>query len=144
MCQVNEVGEGIYRISVFDPQVGITFNQFLIDDDLPALVHTGTHHAFDAVRKAISTVLDPATLKYVIVPHFEADECGGMGRFVREAKESTLVCSEIGSAINLSAWDFSGPVKGVSRRRSHRPRQAQAAVSRDAARASLGFDDAGG
>jgi flavorubredoxin len=36
-----------------------------------------------------------------------------MGRFVKEAPESTLVCSELGHALNLSAWDYSGPVKGV-------------------------------
>jgi flavorubredoxin len=98
---------------MFNPQIGITFNQFLIDDDQPALIHTGTHQMFDNVHKAISKVLDPKRLKYVIVPHFESDECGGMGRFVKEAKESTLVCSEVGAAVNLSGWDYAGPVKGV-------------------------------
>ena len=113
MSQVDQVGDGIYRISMFNPQIGITFNQFLIDDDQPALIHTGTHHMFDDVYAAISKVLDPKTLKYVIVPHFEADECGGMGRFVKEAKDSTLGCSEVGAAVNLSGWDYVGPVKGV-------------------------------
>ena len=57
--------------------------------------------------------MDPAKLAYVVVPHFEADECGGMGRFVKDAKHSSLLCSELGMALNLSGWDFNGPVKGV-------------------------------
>jgi flavorubredoxin len=36
-----------------------------------------------------------------------------MGRFIREAPQSTLVCSEVGAGINLSGWDYAGPVKGV-------------------------------
>jgi hypothetical protein len=32
---------GIYRISVWSPDTGLTFNQFLIDDEAPTLVHTG-------------------------------------------------------------------------------------------------------
>src|SRR5205823_7056629 len=46
-------------------------------------------------------------------PHFEADECGGMSRFVKEAPGAVLVCSEVGSGVNLSGWDYAGPVKGV-------------------------------
>ena len=61
----------------------------------------------------MAEVIDPATLAYVVVPHFEADECGGMGRFAAAAPDSTLVCSELGAALNLSGWDFNGRYKGV-------------------------------
>jgi len=111
--RVDEVGQGIYRIGTWWPQYGITVNQFLIDDDRPALVHTGTFQSYEAVRKAVARVIDPKRLAYVVVPHFEADECGGMGRFVAEAPEAVLVCREVGAGINLSGWDYHGPVKGV-------------------------------
>ena len=113
MKQVNEVARGIYRISEFWPEYGITINQFLIMDERPALIHTGTHQMYEGVRKAVAELIDPKRLEYVVVPHFEADECGGMGRFVQEAPRSTLVCSEIGGGINLSGWDFAGPFKGA-------------------------------
>ena len=111
--RIDAVADDIYRIGTFWPEYGITVNQFLIADERPALVHTGTHPSYDNVRKAIAQVIDPKKLEFVIVPHFEADECGGMGRFIREAPQSTLVCSEVGAGINLSGWDYSGPVKGV-------------------------------
>ena len=111
--RIDPVGERIYRIATFDPTYNITFNQFLIDDELPALVHTGTYQVFETVRNAIAQVIDPKKLAYVVVPHFEADECGGMNRFVAEAPQAVLVCSEVGAGINLSGWDYRGPVKGV-------------------------------
>jgi flavorubredoxin len=36
-----------------------------------------------------------------------------MGRFVAEAKPAVLVCSAAGARINLSGWDYAGPVRGV-------------------------------
>jgi flavorubredoxin len=111
--RIDEVATGIYRIGEFNPDYGITMNQFLIVDERPALVHTGTHPMYDGVRKAVAEIIDPKRLEFVVVPHFEADECGGMGRFVREAPRSTLLCSEMGAAINLSGWDFAGPFKGM-------------------------------
>ena len=113
MAQVEKIIDGIYRISSTIPEFPVNFNQFLIDDERPVLIHTGMHQLFEDVRKAVAEVLDPSRLDYVIVPHFEADECGGMGRFVVEAPKAVLVCSHLGSQINLSGWDYSGPVQGV-------------------------------
>jgi len=113
MTRLDEVAKGIFRISSFDTNYRISFNQFLIVDERPTLIHTGVYSAFESVRAAVSRVLDPERLAYVVVPHFEADECGGMGRFVKEAPQAVLVCSEVGSGVNLSGWDYSGPVKGV-------------------------------
>jgi flavorubredoxin len=113
MPTVHPVADGIYRISTFDPAIGISFNQFLIPDDKPTLIHTGTFPAYESVRGAVAQILDPKTLAYIVVPHFEADECGGMSRFIQAAPSATLLCSEMGAAINFSAWDFQGPFKGM-------------------------------
>jgi flavorubredoxin len=111
--RIDEVGPGIYQIGTFDPTFGISVNQFLIDDDEPTLIHTGTHPMYDLVASQVGKVLDPKTLKYVVVPHFESDECGGMGRLIACAKGATLVCAELGAMLNLSGWDYAGPVKGM-------------------------------
>jgi flavorubredoxin len=113
MTRIDSILPNIYRISAFNPRVGITFNQFLIVDDRPALIHTGTHPMYDEVRKAVAQVVDPKILAYMIVPHFESDECGGMGRFGKEAPKAELICSEVGAAVNLSGWDYGGPFRGV-------------------------------
>jgi flavorubredoxin len=113
MASVDHVTGGIYRISTYAPEKRISFNQFLIDDDEPALIHTGTFPMYADVRAAVAQVLDPSRLRYVIVPHFEADECGGMGRFAAAAPQSILACSLVGARINLQQWDYAGPFKGM-------------------------------
>jgi flavorubredoxin len=112
MAQVDEVAPGIYRISTLNEESQLQFNQFLIDGERPALIHTGMFPMYEGVRKAVAEVLDPTRLAYVVCPHFESDECGGMGRFVTEAPEAVLACSEAGAILNLTQWDYSGPVQG--------------------------------
>ena len=112
MARVDKVAEGIYRICTVG-EGDFQFNQFLIEDEHPALIHTGTYPMYEDVRRAVAEVIDPARLAYIIVPHFEADECGGMGRFVVEAPRAVLACSQMGAFLNLTQWDYAGPVQGA-------------------------------
>jgi hypothetical protein len=41
MARVDEVADGIYRISTLEPETEFQFNQFLIEDERPALIYTG-------------------------------------------------------------------------------------------------------
>jgi flavorubredoxin len=115
MARIDEIVDGIYRISTPPAEAPITFNQFLIDDERPALVHTGVHSAYDDIRKAIGEVLDPTRLACVVLLHFEGDECGGMERFVAEAPQAQLVGCELSVILNLTAFGFPyvDRVKGV-------------------------------
>jgi flavorubredoxin len=113
--RVDEIVDGIHRISTtmhFEAGLDFQFNQFLIDDERPALIHTGMHQMYDAVRDAVAEVLDPGKLSYVALLHFEADECGGMDRFLEGAPESTLACSALSAELNLSGWNYRGRVAG--------------------------------
>jgi flavorubredoxin len=106
MTRIDEIVDGIYRISTPPVETPITFNQFLIDDERPALIHTGVHPAYDDIRKAITEVLDPARLELVILLHFEGDECGGMERFVAEAPAARLVGCDMSAILNLNGFGF--------------------------------------
>jgi flavorubredoxin len=113
MADLDEVGPGIYRIVCYGPERRISFNQFLIDDERPTLVHTGHYAMYDEVRAAIGQVLDPARLEVIVVTHFESDECGGMGRFADDTPHASLACSALGAAVNLAPWDYRGTVQGM-------------------------------
>lgn len=54
MAQINQVTNGIYRISSFAPAPNMSFNQFLILDKHPTLIHTGTYPMYEDVRQAVS------------------------------------------------------------------------------------------
>src|SRR5258707_1499950 len=104
MAQINQVAEGIYRISSFSPTVGISFNQFLIDDEHPTLIHTGTYPLYEGGRQAVSEILDPKRLAYIVVSHFEADECGGVGRVFAEGSPVVAGCSTATAIVNIMQW----------------------------------------
>jgi flavorubredoxin len=114
MARIDPVGDGIYRISVWEPRVGLTFNQLLVDDERPALIHTGLYGHYDAVRRAVGEVVDPARLAYVVLLHFEADECGGMDRFLEAAPDAVLAGSFMSTALNLSGWNVRGRFRGFA------------------------------
>lgn len=75
-ARIDQITGGIYRISIFSPQAGITFNQFLIEDEAPTLVHTGLHADYEDIAAAVAEVIDPALLANIILLHWEGDENG--------------------------------------------------------------------
>ena len=84
----------------------------LIDDKRPALRHTRVYGMYDAVRDAVAEVLDPGTLEYVILLHFEADECGAIDRFLEAAPGSAPACCAASVQLNPSGWNYHGSVEG--------------------------------
>jgi flavorubredoxin len=102
--RIDHVTGGIYRIATMTTAYGITFNQFLIDDERPALIHTGEYAMYEPIRKAIAQVLDPKRLTFVALLHWEGDENGGMDRLLAEARQGRLVGSDL--SIRLNAVGF--------------------------------------
>jgi flavorubredoxin len=110
--RIDHITGGIYRISKWNPGPGITFNQYLIDDERPTLVHTGTYDEYEGIRGAIREVLDPARLANIVLLHWEGDENGGMDRFMAEAPEAQLIGSAMSIALNASGFGVTERVRG--------------------------------
>ena len=102
--RIDHIAGGIYRISTMTETYGITFNQFLIDDERPTLVHTGDHFMVDNIRAAIREVLDPATLANLVLLHWEGDENGGMDPLMTEARGAELVGSALSIQLNAASF----------------------------------------
>ena len=110
-ASISEIKEGIYRIAGFIPEYGITFNQFLIDDEFPVLIHTGPIGMYEKIESKVKEVVPLERLTYVAFLHFESDEWGGMG-FLK-TPNARLVCSELSSRLNLTGW-YNVPVDHLS------------------------------
>jgi flavorubredoxin len=110
--RIDHITGGIYRIATMTDAYGITFNQFLVDDERPALIHTGEHGSYENVRKAISEVLDPKRLAYVALLHWEGDENGSMDRFLADAPEADLVGSALSIQLNARGFGVNERVRG--------------------------------
>src|SRR5919201_1959915 len=87
---VNEIAEGIYRISTWIPDItpaGFTFNQSLIAADEPLLFHTGPRAMFPLVAEAAATVLPVESVRWITFGHVESDECGAMNMWLAAAPQ---------------------------------------------------------
>ena len=104
MTDVNEIADGIYRISTFVPEIGptgFTFNQFLVDADEPLLFHTGLRGMFPLVSEAIATVMPVDRLRWIMFGHLEADECGAMNEFLAAAPDALVAHDELGVMVSI-------------------------------------------
>ena len=102
---IDEIADGIYRLSTFVADVGptgFTFNQFLIDDDEPLLFHTGQRMLFDSVSEAVGTVVPIETLRWITFGHVEADECGSMNQFLAAAPRAEVAHGGLGCMVSLN------------------------------------------
>lgn len=103
--RIDEIAEGIYRISTPVPPTaipgGFTFNQYLIVDEEPLLFHTGLRRMFPLTREAIASVMPPQRLRHVTCSHFEADECGALNDFLAIAPEAKPLCGQIAALVSV-------------------------------------------
>lgn len=109
--EISEISDGIYRIAGFNDVFGITYNQFLIDDEQPMLIHTGPVGMYKKIEQKVKEVIPLQKLTYVAFLHFESDEWGGMAFL--DSADAKLVCSDLSSKLNLTGW-YDVPVDHVS------------------------------
>src|SRR5947199_10387199 len=102
MTTVTEIAPDLYRISTFAPDYGIQFNQFLVSDDEPFLMHAGFKKMFAATRDGVASVLDPARLRWIGFSHFESDECGALNEWLAAAAQAQAVCSFVGALVSVN------------------------------------------
>jgi flavorubredoxin len=107
---ISDIRDGIYRIAGFVGEYGITFNQFLISDIKPTLIHTGPLGMYSKIEEKVKEVGPIEKLSYIAFLHFEADECRGM-EFLKVSK-AKMICSDLSSKLNLTEWKM--PIDHIS------------------------------
>lgn len=111
--KVDEIADGIYRLSTFVPDIappaGFTFNQFLVLGDEPLMFHTGLRKMFALNRDALSRILPPERLRWIAYGHFEADECGAMNEWLAVAPQAQAAHGQTGCAISLNDFADRAP-----------------------------------
>lgn len=114
MTMITEIAPDVFRISIFVPDFNLQFNQFVVRDDEPLLFHTGLRALFPVIREAVSTLLDPARIRWIGFSHLEADECGTLPDWQTLAPNSTAVCSLVGKLVSIDDCMALRPAKGMT------------------------------
>ena len=101
-ADVTEIAPDTFRISTFHPDFGIQFNQFLIRDEEPFLMHTGFRRMFDTTLAGVRSIIDPSQLRWIGFSHFESDECGALNQWLAVAPNATAVCGFVGATVSVN------------------------------------------
>lgn len=107
--KVTEIAPDIYRISTFHPEYGIQFNQFLINDDEPFLMHTGFKRMFQTTLEGVASLIDPAALRWIGFSHFESDECGALNQWLAVAPGAQALCNFVGAMVMVNDFADRAP-----------------------------------
>jgi flavorubredoxin len=103
--RVDEIADGIFRLSTFVPDIGptgFTFNQFVVrGDDESLIFHTGPRAMFPSVSTAVATVTPVERLRWIAFGHFEADECGAMNNFLAASPVAQVTHGALGCMVSV-------------------------------------------
>jgi flavorubredoxin len=110
MASIAEVGDGIFRVNLERPGARITYSFFVIRDEACALVETSFHREFAQTVEAVKRLIDLSKLKYIVVPHFEADECGALNDFLALAPNAQPVSSPISARSSILDFAIRDPI----------------------------------
>lgn len=103
--RVDEIADGIYRLSTNIPEVapgGFTFNQFIVKAEEPLLFHCGLRQLFPLVSEAAAKVIPLDSLRWITFGHVEADECGSMNEWLAVAPRAEIAHGVIGCLVSIN------------------------------------------
>jgi flavorubredoxin len=107
--RVDEINDGIYRVSTFPPGAPLVFDQFLIDADEPLLFHTGMRGLFPNVSEAVAKVVPLDRLRWISFGHFESDECGSLNDWLDAAPNAQAAHTALGCLVSLDDFAVRPP-----------------------------------
>ncbi len=111
--KIDEIADGIYRLSTFVPDIappaGFVFNQFLVMGDEPLMFHTGLRKMFTLNRDALSRLIPPERLRWIAFGHFESDECGAMNEWLAVAPQAQAAHGQTGCLVSLNDFADRAP-----------------------------------
>jgi flavorubredoxin len=100
------IKEGIYWVGAVDWAVrdfhgyvtprGTTYNNYLILDEQVTLIDTVKYDFSDITLKNIFSVVDPATIRNVVINHIENDHVTSLDRIMELAPNATIYLTEKG------------------------------------------------
>jgi flavorubredoxin len=99
---VDEIADGIFRLSTYVAPANFTFNQFLVRADEPLLFHCGPRAMFPLISAALGRVIPVQALRWISFGHHESDESGSMNDWLDAAPAAQVAVGEIGCMVSMN------------------------------------------
>lgn len=104
MPDITEIAPDVYRISIWNSQVGLQFNHFLVKDDEPMLYHAGYNASFAELSEAVKRLITPKEIRWIGWSHFESDECGALNQWLATVPTAQAACGFLGAVVSVNAF----------------------------------------
>lgn len=85
----------LYQFTDVMEPMKLSMHQYLLLTDEPVLIQTGAVPQAQKTLPQLKELLGDKQLKYILISHFESDECGGISLVLQEYPEAIPVCSEV-------------------------------------------------
>ena len=99
---IDEIADGIFRITTFVADAGLSFNQILVTGEEPFLFHTGMRALFPSVAEAVGRVVPVDQLRWISFGHVESDECGSMNQWLAAAPDAQVAFGGLGCIVSVN------------------------------------------
>ena len=100
--RVDEISDGIFRLSTFVPDANIMFNQFVVHAEEPLIFHTGLRALYPLVAEAVGRIMPLEQLRWVTFGHVEADECGSMNQILAAAPNAAVAHGAVACMVQVN------------------------------------------
>src|SRR6266568_1113000 len=130
-----EIKDGIHWVGAVDWAVrdfhgyevprGTSYNNYLLIDDEVTLIDTVKYDFAETTLKNIASVVDPSTIRHVVINHIENDHATSLDRIMELAPRATIYMTEKGKRgidrfFDTSHWNIkvvkSGDTLKIGRR----------------------------
>lgn len=92
---MTQIYKELYQFTDVIEPIKLSMHQYLLLAEEPILVQTGTVSQTKATLPQLKQLLGEKSLKYILVSHFESDECGGLSLVMEEYPDAVAICSEV-------------------------------------------------
>ncbi|MNW36536.1 Flavo-diiron protein FprA1 [compost metagenome] len=91
---MTQIYPNLYQFTYVMEPIKLSMHQYLLDAEEPVLIQTGAAQQAQATLPQLKQLLGDRLLKYILISHFESDECGGLSVVLKEYPNAVAVCSE--------------------------------------------------
>lgn len=90
-----QIFNDLYQFTDVIEPIKLSMHSYLLSTEEAVLIQTGAVPQAMATIPQIKKLLGHRPLKYILISHFESDECGGLSLVLSEFPTAVPVCSEV-------------------------------------------------
>lgn len=92
---MTQIYSNLYQFTQVMEPMKLSMHLYLLLTAEPILIQTGAVSQTEEAVPLIKQLLGDKLIKYILVSHFESDECGGLSLLLKEYPDAVTVCSEV-------------------------------------------------